>query len=341
MSSLLPVIDSGLPTGMVEPFSDRVRREGGPLVRHSLTDLQLNLGKLCNQTCTHCHVDAGPTRKRENMEAATAARIVELGIACESLATIDLTGGAPELNASFRQLVTTFRQRGLRVIDRCNLTILSEPGFEWLGEFLAANRVEVVASLPCYLQDNVDGQRGSGVFGRSIAGLQELNSLGYARDDSGLRLDLVFNPTGPSLPPDQAALEADYKRELSDRYQIQFNRLLAITNLPIKRYANFLMKRGKLADYMHLLAENYNPIASRHVMCRSLVSVGWDGSIYDCDFNQMLELPISGDPQKNIWTIDSFDEFVNKPITVADHCYGCTAGAGSSCGGAVISHSNR
>ncbi len=338
MSSLLPVIDAGLPTKIVEPFSNRVQQAGGPLVRHDLTDLQINLGKLCNQTCTHCHVEAGPTKTRENMDAKTARRIVELAAKCDSLTTVDLTGGAPELNPHFCELVTVFRERGLRVIDRCNLTILTEPGYEWLAEFLASHGVDVVASLPCYLEDNVDAQRGSGVFDRSIDALQRLNQLGYAQKDSGLRLDLVFNPTGPSLPPEQSQLEADYKRELKDRFQIEFDHLLAITNIPIKRYAKFLMKRGRLDDYMRLLADNFNPIAAQRVMCRTLLSIGWDGAIYDCDFNQMLELPIDPMAKHTIWNIDSFDLFVNRPVSVADHCYGCTAGAGSSCGGAVVSH---
>lgn len=336
MSSLLPVIDAGLPTGIVEPFAKRVQREGGPLVRHCLTDLQVNLGKLCNQTCTHCHVDAGPTKTRENMDASAAERVVELSRDCDSLTTVDLTGGAPELNANFRMLVSTFRERGLRVIDRCNLTILSEAGFEWLGDFLAEQRVDVVASLPCYLEDNVDAQRGSGVFGRSIDALQTLNELGFGREGSGLRLDLVFNPTGPSLPPDQSQLEADYKRELKARYQIEFNHLLAITNIPIKRYAKFLLKKGKLDEYMRLLAGSFNPTAAERVMCRSLLSIGWDGSIYDCDFNQMLEMRVGGQSDPTIWNIDSLDAFVDQRIAVADHCYGCTAGAGSSCGGVVL-----
>ncbi len=340
MSSLLPVIDAGLPTGVVEPFADRVAREEESLVRHALTDLQINLGKLCNQTCTHCHVEAGPTKTRENMDAATAQRIVELAAECETLQTVDLTGGAPELNPNFRPLVTVFRNAGLRVIDRCNLTILSEPGFEDLGQFLADNQVDVVASLPCYLEDNVDAQRGSGVFARSIDALKLLNRLGYGRQASGLRLDLVFNPTGPSLPPDQTRLEADYKRELAARYEIEFNHLLAITNIPIKRYAQFLFKRGQLDSYMQLLAENFNALAARHVMCRTLLSIGWDGEIFDCDFNQMLEMPVGGAQPLNIWDIESFDAFVHQRIAVADHCYGCTAGAGSSCGGAVVSEND-
>ncbi len=335
MSSLLPIIDAGLPTGVVEPFARRVSREGRVPLRSLITDLQINLGKLCNQTCTHCHVEAGPTKRRENMSAGTAQRIVDLAAGCESVATVDLTGGAPEMNPSFRRLVTEFRSRGLRVIDRCNLTIFSEPGFQWVAKFLADHHVDVVASLPCYLEDNVDGQRGSGVFTRSIDALIRLNELGYAQEGSSLRLDLVFNPTGPSLPPDQSKLQADYKRELAERYGIQFDRLLSITNIPIKRYARFLLKQGKLEEYMRLLADNYNGVAADHVMCRSLISIGWDGAIYDCDFNQMLGMPAGGVSQ-TVWTIESFDQFKDQLIAVADHCYGCTAGAGSGCGGAII-----
>lgn len=340
MSSLLPVIDAGLPTGIVEPFANRVSRDGGALVRDRVSDLQINLGKLCNQTCTHCHVEAGPTKTRENMDEKTADRILELVAGCSGLETVDLTGGAPEMNPHFRTLVKKFRGRGLRVIDRCNLTILSEPGYEWVGPFLADQGVDVVASLPCYLEDNVDGQRGKGVFGRSIDALVQLNELGYAKEGSGLQLDLVFNPTGPSLPPEQAGLEADYKRELKQRYSIEFDRLLAITNIPIKRYARFLMKKGKLDDYMRLLADNYNPVAAEKVMCRYLVSIGWDGEIFDCDFNQMLEMPAGADKQ-TVWTIRSIEDFVNQRIAVADHCYGCTAGAGSSCGGAMVKNKSE
>ncbi len=335
MSSLLPVIEAGLPTGIVEPFSQRVEREGVSPVRDRLTDLQINLGKLCNQTCTHCHVEAGPTRTRENMNAETAERIVQLAVDCAGLETIDLTGGAPELNPNFRSLVKTFLARGLRVIDRCNLTILNEPGHETLAEFLAHHGVDIVASLPCYLEDNVDGQRGRGVFDCSIDALQRLNDLGYGRG-TGLRLDLVFNPTGPSLPPEQSKLEADYKGELGKRFGIEFDHLLTITNIPIKRYARYLLKQGRLNNYMCLLAGSFNSLAAEHVMCRSLLSIGWDGAIYDCDFNQMLAMPVGGQQRQTIWAIDSFDEFVSQRISVADHCYGCTAGAGSSCGGAVL-----
>lgn len=335
MSSILPIIDAGLPTGIVEPFAARVGRDAETLTRDSLTELQINLGKLCNQTCTHCHVDAGPTKTAENMTSETAKRICELVDASESITTIDLTGGAPELNPNFRSLVTHFRGRGLRVIDRCNLTILSEPGQEDLTDFLASHNVEIVASLPCYLEDNVDAQRGSGVFERSINGLQQLNALGYGQDDGALKLNLVFNPTGPTLPPDQKSLETDYKRELKKRYNIEFNHLFAITNIPIKRYAKFLKKRGVLTDYMLMLESAFNPHAARRVMCRAMLSIGWDGQLYDCDFNQMLEMPVTGRPPHTVWDIKAFDEYIHQRVAVADHCYGCTAGTGSSCGGSI------
>ena len=344
MSSLLPIIDAGLPTGIIPPFAARIASETcGPLVRSTLTQLQINLGKLCNQTCTHCHVEAGPTKKRENMDAKTAQRIMDLAQTCDSLTTVDLTGGAPEMNPHFREMVRTFRSRGLRVIDRCNLTILMEPGYEDVADFLAQWNVDVVASLPCYLEDNVDGQRGNGVFQKSIAALHRLNSLGYGTNNgaspSKRRLDLVFNPTGSSLPPDQASLQADYKREMKSRYDVEFDSLFCITNIPIKRYAKFLSKQNRLDDYMRLLSQNFNADAAGAVMCRSLVSIGWDGAIYDCDFNQMLEIPISGGDHQTIWDIESFDQSVNQRVAVADHCYGCTAGAGSSCGGEIVSPS--
>ena len=335
MSSILPIIDAGLPTGVVEPFASRVAREAATLTRSTLIDLQINLGKLCNQTCTHCHVDAGPTKTAENMTPQTAKRICELADRCESLTAVDLTGGAPELNSSFRKLVRHFRNSGLRITDRCNLTILSEPGQKDLGDFLASQQVEIVASLPCYLEDNVDAQRGSGVFQRSIEGLQQLNALGYGQSNSELKLNLVFNPTGPALPPDQTILERDYKRELKKRYDVEFNRLFAITNIPIKRYAKFLKKRGQLTDYMRMLEAAFNPQAARGVMCKEMLSIGWDGQLFDCDFNQMLGMPVAGRSSQTVWNIDSFDQFIHQRVAVADHCYGCTAGAGSSCGGAV------
>ncbi len=336
LKSLLPIIDRGQPTRIVEPFSLRVARASGELRRERLTTLQINLGKLCNQTCTHCHVEAGPTKTRENMDARVVERLIELTGHCETLDTIDLTGGAPEMNPHFRKLVTAFRNQGHRVIDRSNLTILTEPGHEDLGGFLAEHRVDVIASLPCYLADNVDGQRGDGVFERSITGLRQLNSLGYGRYFSDLRLDLVYNPTGPSLAPDQRQLEIDYKRELRARFGIEFHHLLAMNNLPVKRYATHLAKRGQLDSYMRLLHSSFNESAAAAVMCRSLVSVSWDGEIFDCDFNQMLRMPVGGSARKSIWDIDSFDSFVGERIAVADHCYGCTAGNGSGCSGAVI-----
>ena len=338
--TLLPVLDAALPTGVVRPFADGLAAHSIELTRHAVTELQINLGKLCNQTCTHCHVEAGPTKTRENMSAKTAERIVELASRANDLSLVDLTGGAPEMNPHFRGLVETFRRQGLRVIDRCNLTILQEPRYEWVAPFLADQHVDVVASLPCYLEDNVDSQRGDGVFQKSLAGLRQLNELGYGQGGSKLTLDLVFNPTGPLLPPDQEKLQADYQHHLWEHYGIRFNRLLTITNLPIKRYATFLAKRGRLPEYMNLLESNFNPAAARSVMCRSLVSIAWNGEIYDCDFNQMIELhppqlPAQDSQAVTVWDIQSLDAFANRPISVADHCYGCTAGAGSSCGGAL------
>jgi radical SAM/Cys-rich protein len=339
MKSLLPVINSGLPTDLVQPFAARVARDATPLRRRSVEQLQINLGKLCNQTCTHCHVEAGPTKTRENMDANTAARVIKLSRDCKNLQVVDLTGGAPEINPHFRDVVQEFRGRGIRVIDRCNLTILRQPGYQWAAPFLADHQVDVVASLPCYLEDNVDGQRGDGVFRDSIDALKQLNELGYAAADSPLRLDLVFNPTGPSLPPDQASLQADYKRELETRYGVRFNQLLTITNIPIKRYAMYLVKKQRLEQYMQLLEGNFNAQAADAVMCRSLLSIAWDGSIYDCDFNQMIDLRAGGavnEESPTIWNVDSFDDFADRMIATADHCYGCTAGAGSSCSGAIL-----
>lgn len=339
MKSLLPVINSGLPTNLVQPFAARVARDATPLRRRSVQQLQINLGKLCNQTCTHCHVDAGPTKTRENMDANTVARLIELSRESDDLQVVDLTGGAPEMNPHFRELVREFRGRNIRVIDRCNLTILRQPGYQWAAPFLADNQVDIVASLPCYLEDNVDGQRGDGVFRDSIDALRQLNELGYAAEGSPLRLDLVFNPTSPSLPPDQAGLELDYKRELENRYGVRFNGLLTITNIPIKRYAMYLVKMQRLEHYMKLLEDNFNAQAADAVMCRSLLSIAWDGSIYDCDFNQMIDLPADGGVtvgNPTVWNVDSFDAFANRLIATADHCYGCTAGAGSSCSGALL-----
>ncbi|MEC8474053.1 MAG: arsenosugar biosynthesis radical SAM (seleno)protein ArsS [Planctomycetota bacterium] len=335
MKTLLPIIDSGSSTGLVPPFADRAKNESIEMVRHSLSDLQINLGKLCNQACTHCHVEAGPTKTRENMNQETAQRVMDLARECSTIQTVDLTGGAPELNPNFRKMVEFFRSSDVRVIDRCNLTVLFEPGMDWLPEFLQQQKVDIVASLPCYLEENVDLQRGSGVFRKSIEGLQLLNSLGYGQPASDLRLDLVFNPNGASLPPDQATLQRAYQEELLKRYDIVFNQLLTITNLPVKRFAKFLDKRGQLEDYFQLLEQNFNPRAAQQVMCKSLISISWDGKLYDCDFNQMLGLSSQGAVPPTIWEIDKLENLVGASICVADHCYACTAGAGSSCGGAI------
>ncbi|OYP30335.1 arsenosugar biosynthesis radical SAM (seleno)protein ArsS [Rhodopirellula sp. MGV] len=335
MNPLLPVIDAGRPTQLVQPFAKRIADEAQPMIRQAIHQLQINVGKLCNQTCVHCHVEAGPTKRRENMDEHTADRIVELSRQCDSLQVVDITGGAPEMNPNFKRLVLEFRSRGIRVIDRCNLTILRQPGYEWVAPFLVENQVNVVASLPCYLEDNVDLQRGDGVFSASIEALRQLNDLGYGSDER-LKLDLVFNPTGTGLPPDQASLQADYKRELNEHYSIVFNELLTITNIPIKRFAMYLAKRNKLEDYFRTLEAGFNATAANSVMCRSLLSISWDGQVYDCDFNQMIDMPaITEHGRPTIWTIESFDELNHRPINTADHCYGCTAGAGSSCGGAL------
>ncbi|MDP2787040.1 MAG: arsenosugar biosynthesis radical SAM protein ArsS [Pseudomonadota bacterium] len=299
-----------------------------PALRRSrLATLQVNLGYRCNQSCLHCHVNAGPNRS-EAMDDANVERIPRV-LAARGLAALDLTGGAPELHPRFRWLVQTARELGVKVIDRCNLTVLSEPGQADLADFLADQGVEVVASLPCYLEENVDGQRGKGVFERSIAGLQRLNALGYGR---GLNLHLVYNPSGPSLPPAQAGLEAAYKKELEARYGIVFNRLYSLANMPILRFGSTLVSKGQFAAYMALLKVSHSPANLDQVMCRELLSVDWRGRLYDCDFNQMLGLPLPGAATlADLLAVDVAEQ----AIRVADHCYGCTAGQGSSCGGAL------
>lgn len=301
-----------------------------PLCRGRLTTLQVNLGYRCNQSCLHCHVNAGPNRS-EMMDDATLELIPRV-LAARRLATLDITGGAPELHPRFRWLVQAARKSGARVIDRCNLTILSEPGQEDLAEFLAAQGVEIIASLPCYLEQNVDSQRGQGVFERSLAGLKKLNTLGYGQAGSGLELHLVYNPQGPSLPPAQAGLETAYKRELHTRHGIVFNRLYTLANMPILRFGSTLVSRGQFADYMQLLRASHNPANLEQVMCRELVSVDWRGRLYDCDFNQMLGIPAAG-PATLAGLLE--EDISGQPIRVADHCHGCTAGQGSSCGGAL------
>jgi radical SAM/Cys-rich protein len=309
-----------------------------PLRRGRPATLQVNLGYRCNQSCSHCHVSAGPSRT-EMMNSATLA-LVPAVLQARNLTTLDVTGGAPELHPGFRELVIQVRQLGVTVIDRCNLTILSEPGQEDLAGFLAAQGVKVVASLPCYSAANVDQQRGNGVFARSIAGLRQLNALGYGIESSGLELDLVYNPQGPNLPPPQAALEADYKRELAAHFGIRFNRLYTIANMPIQRFAAVLGQQGRLESYMDLLRASHNPANLDQVMCRSTISVDWQGFLYDCDFNQMLGLSLPGllasGPSSRRHLRDLLEHDPSgEAIAVADHCFGCTAGAGSSCGGAL------
>jgi radical SAM/Cys-rich protein len=305
----------------------------GRLDRVAATTVQVNVGKRCNQACHHCHVDAGPART-ELMGEAIAGRVLTLLERNPQITLLDVTGGAPELAPCFRALVSGARGLGRRVIDRCNLTILLEPGQEELAAFLAAERVEVVASLPCYGPENVDAQRGQGVFTKSIRALRDLNALGYGRSGSGLRLDLVYNPVGPRLPPPQAGLEADYRVQLAERFGIVFDRLLTITNMPISRFAAQLARAGEADRYMSLLVNHFNAETVPGLMCRSLVSVGYDGQLYDCDFNQMLEIPL-GAAVRTVWDVDDLALLEGAPIATGSHCFGCTAGAGSSCGGAL------
>lgn len=300
--------------------------------RKEINTLQVNLGYTCNQTCLHCHVNAGPNRK-EQMDREGIDLVIEV-LKKRSIQTLDLTGGAPEINQYFKELVATARKLGVRVIDRCNLTILSEPGHEDLAKFLADNQVEVVASLPCYTEDNVNEQRGDGVFDASINGLQQLNALGYGKPDTGLSLNLVYNPTGPFLPPAQDQLELDYKKHLADNFDIEFNSLFTITNMPISRFGSTLVSRGQFHEYMTLLRSAYMDSNLDEVMCREIVSVDYNGDIYDCDFNQMLSLPIETSSQLHLRDLLDTD-LKNHPIRIAEHCYGCTAGQGSSCGGSL------
>jgi len=300
--------------------------------RDKLTTLQVNLGYLCNQTCVHCHVDAGP-RRTEIMTRETVDVIIDF-LRTSDVTTLDLTGGAPEMNPHFRDLVVAARGLGVKVIDRCNLTILSEPGYEGLAEFLAEHQVEISASLPCYLGDNVDAQRGKGVFALSIASIKMLNNLGYGKSASDLVMNLVYNPTGTSLPPSQKELEAAYKIELKSRFDIIFNGLFTITNMPIKRYGSWLISKGEFEPYMNTLKQSYQATNLDDVMCRSLISVDWQGFVYDCDFNQMLDLSLSGVGKTHLSDLMA-KNLAAMPIAVMDHCYGCTAGQGSSCGGAL------
>jgi radical SAM/Cys-rich protein len=302
--------------------------------RRALETVQVNVGYVCNQTCLHCHVNAGPTRT-EAMTRETADQVLAY-LEASGAATLDLTGGAPEMNPHFRHLVLGARALGVKVIDRCNLTILFEPGYEDLTQFLAVNRVEVVASLPCYTEELVDRQRGKGVYEKSVRAIRILNALGYGREGSGLEIHLVYNPQGPSLPPAQDKLEADYKRELGAHFGIVFNRLLTIANMPIQRFGSTLVSKGQFNGYMELLRGSHRAENLETVMCRSLVSIDWQGYLYDCDFNQMLGLPLmqAGRSRTHVRDVLAKDLSGN-PIVVRDHCFGCTAGQGSSCGGAL------
>ena len=331
--------------------------------------LQLNIGLYCNQACSHCHVGTSPEplerpptttttttisltpspspppdsspQRTEMMSLETARRVLSLLPSSPSVTTLDLTGGAPELCESFRYLVEGATAMGVKVLDRCNLTVLSEPGQEDLGRFLADHKVQVVASLPCYSESNVDEQRGKGVFERSIDGLKQLNDLGYGVEGTGLELHLVYNPNGAFLAPEEKKLEEAYKSELGKCYGIEFTRLLCLNNMPVKRYADYLMRQGDLERYMNLLVDNFNPKAVDGLMCRNLFSVGWDGRIFDCDFNQQLDLPIRGKGKASsgggltVFDIDSLEELASTPIVLGQHCFGCTAGSGSSCSGAT------
>ena len=322
---------------LMNRFAAQLTAEGLQLRRARPEILQVNVGKLCNLTCVHCHVNAGPKRK-EIMTRETIDRVIDWLVETD-IPTVDLTGGAPEMIPDFRYFIERVKalQPSRHVIDRCNLTILLEPGYEDLAEFLARNKVEITASMPCYSPENVDAQRGEGVFDGSIKALQLLNSLGYGVDVD-LPLHLVYNPVGAFLPPPQADLEADYKRELKKHFGIVFNNLHTITNLPIARFASYLRHNNKLEEYMNLLVENFNPATIDGLMCRNTISVGWRGEVYDCDFNQQLGMQWtdnSGRTPLFLWDIDP-DTVEQREIQTDDHCFGCTAGAGSSCGGAIL-----
>ncbi len=314
-------------------FQQEVIRHGVNLRRSEITTLQVNIGKRCNQACHHCHVESGPEHT-ENMQAETVDRLILLLEKTPNVHTVDITGGAPELNPNFRRFVSAVRAMNKEVIDRCNLTVLFESGQEDTAQFLADNFVQVSASLPCYLEENVNSQRGKGVFEQSIQALQVLNELGYGKEESGLILNLVYNPIGAMLPPDQQGLQLAYKQKLREEFAIEFNQLFTITNMPIKRFARQLQREGRADEYMQMLINSFNPKSADCVMCKSMLSIGFDGRVYDCDFNQMLDLGV--DRLKiSIWDIDQFSDVSQKIVTAA-HCYACTAGSGSSCGGSLV-----
>ncbi len=315
-------------------FQNKLSEVGIVLKKSKIEILQVNLGKLCNLTCSHCHVEASPMKTKENMCQETAEAVVCFLDRAAEITTLDLTGGAPELNANFRYLVSEGRKRNLRVIDRSNLTVFYEPGREDLPEFLKDQQVEIVASLPCYQKNNVDQQRGQGTFDCSLAALRWLNRLGYGKEDSGLILNLVYNPVGAHLPPSQAQLEKDYKQRLAEDSGIIFNRLFTITNMPITRYAKYLKAFGQYEDYVELLRNHFNINTLAGLMCRNTLNVGWDGRLYDCDFNQMLNMEMKNGQPLLISDI-TLKEIKHWNILTADHCFGCSAGSGSSCQGAL------
>ncbi len=318
---------------MTNLFQAKLVEHKYELKKTAIEILQVNVGKLCNLTCSHCHVEAGPTKTKENMNKKTARAIVVLMDSFKPK-TLDLTGGAPEINPYFRFLVKEAYTRGIHIIDRCNLAVLFEKGMEDLSEFLSRHQVEIVASLPCYTKDNVDQQRGNGTFKKSIQALRQLNSLGYGRPDSGLILNLVYNPVGAHLPPEQEKLEKDYKQRLKNDFEIVFNKLYTITNMPITRYAKYLKAFNQLESYTELLIHNFNPETLDGLMCRNTLNVSWDGQLFDCDFNQMLGMDIRRKKPLSVFDITKKD-LEGRSVLTANHCFGCTAGAGSSCQGAL------
>ncbi len=319
----------------IDPFKTKLFEAGVSLRKRRIDILQVNVGKLCNLTCVHCHVEAGPTKIKENMDQETAQAVVRF-LDSAKVAALDITGGAPELNPCFRYLVTEARRRTLRVIDRCNLTVFNEPGMEDLPYFLRLNQVEIVASLPCYQEANVDKQRGEGTFKQSIEALRLLNRLGYGQEGTTLMLNLVYNPLGPHLPPQQAQLEQDYKRRLKEDFGIVFNRLFTITNMPITRYAKYLKAFHQYESYLELLFNSFNLATVDDLMCLNTLNVGWDGKLYDCDFNQMLGIVMRNHHPLTIGDA-GLPDLVDGEIATGQHCFGCTAGAGSSCQGALES----
>ncbi len=330
----LRILGNGHEGRTLKPFVDALAESGlAPLAAKGIEVFQVNVGKLCNQTCKHCHVDAGPDRAEENMSRGTFELCLK-AIQRIGRPKVDITGGAPELNPNFRWFVENARMLGCHVTDRCNLTVLTLKSQDGLAEFLARNQVEVVASLPYFLESRTDAQRGNGVFEKSVEALLILNSLGYGRAGSGLALNLVYNPTGAFLPAEQSALEADFRRELLARHGIEFNSLYTITNMPISRYLEFLLRTGNYQRYMDRLVAAFNPDAATSVMCRTMISVGWDGRLFDCDFNQMLDLEVGFGAPRHIRDFDP-NQLGRRRIVSGQHCYGCTAGAGSSCSGAT------